>query len=159
LPPVLGTVLGLRAGNYSGRLVIPVQPQPAVSDSFPVIVRNLAPALQPFSPTSSLRVFAVSGPGYDDSQAFWNGQLLPLVQDRSAGGLQVEMAAALTGPGIGAFVLMNSSHRAGVQRESIRMDATCSSIFVPSPPMLARIPADGFQVDRSRKLLYPVIDA
>jgi hypothetical protein len=146
------TTFALPAGTYMAQLVIPTQPQPAVSDSFQVIVNNLVPAPWPFTTTSSPRTFNVAQPVYRDSQVLWNGVPIPY-----NGGSQVQIPADLSPPGIGELTLVNQRPGGGVQRQAVTIGATSSTIPTPDAPTVKRISAEIFQVDRARKLLYLLI--
>jgi hypothetical protein len=146
------TTFALSAGTYTAQLVIPTQPKPAVSDFFQLIVSNLPPASQPFTATSNPRAFNVAKPVYPDSQAFWNGVPIPY-----GGGSAVQVPAELSPPGTGELTLVNQRPGGGVQRQTVNIGATTSTIPAPADPTVKRIPAEIFQVDRARKLLYVLI--
>lgn len=146
------TTFLLPAGSYLGQLVIPTRPQPLSSDFFQVTVGNLVPALQPFTVTSNPRTFNVIQPVYRDSQVLWNGSAIPY-----SGGTQVQIPTDLALPGAGELTLVNPRPGGGVQRQTVTIGATASTIPTAADPVAKRIPAETFQVDRSRKLLYVVV--
>jgi hypothetical protein len=154
-----GNVLNLAAGNYTGYLVIPTQPQPLTSAPFSVIVNNLVPAFQPFTPTSNPLTFTVSPPVYNDSQALWNGTPLPITPGPTSGTMQVQIPPDLGAPGTGQFTLINQPPGGGVQTETVSIQTTASGIVGGSDPAPIRIPASFFQVDKTREVLYTLADA
>ena len=158
--PLPGAVLNLTAGSYSGRFIIPLQPQPVASDPFPVVVSNMPPASEPFSPTSDPRTFSIVQPVYNNSQVLWNGQPVPLSQDAS-GNYQVQLSPQLAPTGsTGEFALINPRPGGGVQREDFQIGANLSSMAPgPAPPAFTQIPAYSLQVDRSREILYTITGA
>ena len=154
----LAEVLNLRAGNYTGQLVIPLRPQPVVSDPFPVIVSNMPPAAVPLAATGSPRTFNVASPIYADSQVLWNGNQLAMAPTGPNGKLQVQIPPELAPAGqTGEFTVINQRPGGGVQRESVVITDNGSSIVSPGQSF-PHIRADAFQVDRARKLLYTFTD-
>lgn len=148
--------LELRAGYYTGRLVVPAQPQPVASEPFLIVVRNLPPAPQPFLPAGrNPRLFIVNGPVYDDSVVLWNGQALPMVQIAD-GNPRVEVPAELAPPGVGEFVLINQRPGGGVERQRVRIAADQSVTLGAPSPTTTRLPAVAYQVDATRRLLYVI---
>jgi hypothetical protein len=155
--------VSLTAGQYAGRLVIPptsVSPNGLKSDPFPVTVVNLPPNFLPFSATSDPSTFTVLPPAYPTSQVTWRGQPLALSPGPHAGYYQIQLPAG-TAPGSGDLVLTNPRPGGGVQSQTIQFGGSSTvahAISRPRPRALSDVPADSYQVDRSRMILYTVED-
>ncbi|MEO8659175.1 MAG: hypothetical protein ABI693_11935 [Bryobacteraceae bacterium] len=150
-----GTVIDLPAGNYVGALTVPAQPNPAISDPFPVVVRNLPPAPLPFTPTLNPLVLSIEEPVYPNSQVTWKGRTLPLSSTLT--GFQVEIPADLA-QGRDYLVLTNPRPGGGVQRQLLSMPVAGPAVKPADAPVV-RIPAWGAQVDRKAKHLFTITDA
>jgi hypothetical protein len=149
----------LTAGQYTAHLVIPATPaipNALMSDPFSVTVSNLPPNFLPFSQTSDPTIFTVLPPAYPTSQATWRGQSLPLLPGPRSGYYQVQLPAG-TATGPGDLVLTNPRPGGGVQRQTIQFagpNAAVPAISRAQPSPLTDLPADFYQFDGQRMILY-----
>ncbi|HTR39905.1 MAG TPA: hypothetical protein VMH80_28730 [Bryobacteraceae bacterium] len=151
-----GTV-NLVAGQYIGRLAMPTTPQALTSDPFPVTVSNLPPSFLPFATTSDPSIFTLIGPTYPTSQVTWRGQPLPIIPGPTPShDYQVQLPAG-TAPGPGELVQTNPRPGGGVESQSITFGGTGAAVALRQKPRdqpLTDLPADIYQVDRQRLVLY-----
>ena len=153
-PPRRGFVSPFPAGSYAGHFVTPASSSAVMSEDFPVLVKRLAPMLQPFSTTANPRVFTLNGPFYAESTVRWNGQAVAM---RAGAGGTFEVELPPDPIGTGELSLATPPPGGGAQRVGVRIGATSSSLGGDPAPAALRFGAQKYQVDSTRNRLYTVL--
>jgi hypothetical protein len=153
-PALRGFVSPFAAGSYVGHLVTPASPSAVLSEDFPVLVKRLAPLLQPFLTTANPRVFTLNGPFYTESTLRWNGQAIEM---RAGAGGRFEIELPADANGTGELSLTTPPPGGGVQRVGVRIGSSSSSLGGDPAPSVLRFGAQKYQVDSTRKLLYTAL--